>query len=114
MLTIIGRTVLRRLYLIACCSPVLRDEATRLAIRESKKGRDVRSFYEAMDLAKKNSHLKNDQSLLDTSWAVMQEKQNASETARLENELKGYKNNLIKESIRVNRTRSAFGHLADQ
>lgn len=101
MLTLTGRTVLRRLYFIACCSPALRDEATRLVIRESKKGRDVRSLYNAIDLAKKNTHLKSDQSLLDTSWGVMQEKQNASETARLENELKGYKNNLIKESIRV-------------
>jgi 26S proteasome subunit RPN7 len=31
----------------------------------------------------------------------MTEKQNQAETQRLEAELKGYKNNLIKESIRV-------------
>lgn len=99
-----GRTVFRRLYLIACCSTVLRDEATRLAIRESKKGADVRNFFEAVELAKKNPNLKNDKGLLDISWGVAQEKQNEKETSRLENELKGYKNNLIKESIRVSWT----------
>ena len=39
--------------------------------------------------------------LTDNSWAIDQEKRNNKETQRLENELKGYKNNLIKESIRV-------------
>jgi COP9 signalosome complex subunit 1 len=39
--------------------------------------------------------------LVDPAWAVQQEKKNNAETTRLENELKGYKNNMIKESIRV-------------
>ena len=37
----------------------------------------------------------------DTAWATRMSKQVAAETDRLEVELKGYKNNLIKESIRV-------------
>lgn len=38
---------------------------------------------------------------LDTDWMERAAKQVAAETERLEIELKGYKNNLIKESIRV-------------
>jgi hypothetical protein len=37
----------------------------------------------------------------DQAWVDTVGKQNLAETARLEAELKGYKNNLIKESIRV-------------
>jgi COP9 signalosome complex subunit 1 len=37
----------------------------------------------------------------DQSWVDKTNKQNEAETVRLEAELKGYKNNLIKESIRV-------------
>jgi COP9 signalosome complex subunit 1 len=37
----------------------------------------------------------------DPAWMERKDKQNKAETTRLEHELKGYKNNLIKESIRV-------------
>ena len=37
----------------------------------------------------------------DKAWMERMEKQNMVETHRLEAQLKGYKNNLIKESIRV-------------
>ena len=37
----------------------------------------------------------------DQVWIDTVDKKNQAETARLETELKGYKNNLIKESIRV-------------
>jgi len=53
---------------------------------------------------KRASRSKDIDNLLDPVWAAQQEKKNATETARLENELKGYKNNLIKESIRVSLT----------
>ena len=39
--------------------------------------------------------------LLDMKWLKETGNQNEAETIRLERELKGYKNNLIKESIRV-------------
>jgi COP9 signalosome complex subunit 1 len=39
--------------------------------------------------------------VIDRSWVERKEKQNKAESSRLEAELKGYKNNLIKESIRV-------------
>jgi COP9 signalosome complex subunit 1 len=42
--------------------------------------------------------------IFDQTWLAAQEHSNKSETNRLLAELKGYKNNLIKESIRVSWT----------
>ena len=98
-----GRTVFRRLYLIALCSTVLREEATKLAIKEAKKGSDVHFFNEALALLQQISNLKDVEKLSDRSWAKDQEKKNSTDSHKLENELKGYKNNLIKESIRVSK-----------
>jgi COP9 signalosome complex subunit 1 len=39
--------------------------------------------------------------LSDMTWATRQERENKEEMDKLEHELKSYKNNLIKESIRV-------------
>ncbi len=44
---------------------------------------------------------KDPDATLDTAWVDRMTKQVKIETDRLEQELKGYKNNLIKESIRV-------------
>lgn len=87
--------------MIAVCSTVLREEAAKLAIREAKKGSDVQFFYDALGLLQQLPSLKGLEQLADSSWAKEQGKKNASDTHKLENELKGYKNNLIKESIRV-------------
>ncbi|KPI45039.1 COP9 signalosome complex subunit 1 [Cyphellophora attinorum] len=96
-----GRTVFRRLYLIGACCPPLREEAAKLAIREARRGSDLHNLEEAIKLLQTVPNYRDTENLLDTSWAVDVEKKNAKETQRLENELKGYKNNLIKESIRV-------------
>ncbi len=72
-----------------------------MAVIEAKKGSDVHNYREAVALLKQVSKGKNVDNLVDSAWATQQEKKNAAETARLEGELKGYKNNLIKESIRV-------------
>lgn len=98
-----GRTVFRRLYLISCCSTVLREEAARLAVAEAKRGNDVHNYHDAVTLLKKITKGKDRESELDVAWIEKKEKQNNAETVRLEHELKGYKNNLIKESIRVSR-----------
>ncbi|RMZ81174.1 hypothetical protein DV737_g2651, partial [Chaetothyriales sp. CBS 132003] len=96
-----GRTVFRRLYLIASCSVALREEAAKLAVLEARKGSDVNNFKAAVALLASIPNYHDTNGLLNSSWAVAQGKKNASETSRLENELKGYKNNLIKESIRM-------------
>ena len=105
MLTLcIGRTAFRRLHLIASCSPPLAEEAARLAVLEAKEGSDVRNYNEAVALFKKAAKDTTSHDLIDPTWAARQEKKNNAETSRLESELKGYKNNLIKESIRVRPT----------
>lgn len=61
----------------------------------------MRNFHDAVALLQSVPGYRDTDNLLDLSWAVDVEKKNQKETQRLENELKGYKNNLIKESIRV-------------
>lgn len=96
-----GRTILTRLYLIASCCPPLREEATKLLVAEAKKGSDTTIYQDAVSLLNKFNPPADGSTGLDMAWLEKREKQNAAETARLESELKGYKNNLIKESIRV-------------
>ena len=91
----------RRLHLIASCSVPLKKEAAELACLEAQKGNDVANFNAGVALLRSVSNYKDPHSLLNSSWPSNQEKKNAGETQRLENELKGYKNNLIKESIRM-------------
>jgi COP9 signalosome complex subunit 1 len=96
-----GRTVLARLYLIASCCPPLREEAAKLLLTEAKRGSDTTIYQDAVSLLNKSNPPTDGGTGLDMAWLEKKEKQNAAETARLESELKGYKNNLIKESIRV-------------
>jgi hypothetical protein len=72
-----------------------------MAVIEAKKGSDVQMYQEVIALHKRASRGKSSDINFDSVWAAQQEKKNNAETSRLENELKGYKNNLIKESIRV-------------
>lgn len=67
---------------------------------EAKKGRDVqryRDVWEQIRIAAPSEP----EAQWDQTWADTTHKENTRETSRLEAELKGYKNNLIKESIRV-------------
>jgi COP9 signalosome complex subunit 1 len=95
-----GRTRLDRLVHIGVCSSFLGVEALKLAVREAKTGKDVRRYLEAQ------THLETigpgePEAVRDKSWIDRTDKQNQAEAKRLEEELKGYKNNLVKESIRV-------------
>ena len=71
-----------------------------MAVMEAKNGRDVRCYEKAVEAL---AHVapKESEAILDTSWVNRTLKTVKAETERLEHELKGYKNNLIKESIRV-------------
>lgn len=82
------------------CSSFLGIEALKAAVVEAKNGKDVRRYIEAQQ------HLQTigpqePEASPDQAWVDTVNKQNQAETQRLEAELKGYKNNLIKESIRV-------------
>ncbi|KAH9222745.1 COP9 signalosome-like protein complex subunit 1 [Leptodontidium sp. 2 PMI_412] len=95
-----GRTRLERLLLIGVCSSALGVEALKLAVREAKQGKDIKRYLEAQN------HLETigpdeSEAQRDLSWMERTERQNQAESQRLEAELKGYKNNLIKESIRM-------------
>lgn len=71
-----------------------------MAITELMKGKDVQEYMEvAADFQKlaPNEPLAQ----INTAWVSQQAQRNSTETNRLEHELKTYKNNLIKESIRV-------------
>ncbi|KAA8568383.1 hypothetical protein EYC84_007419 [Monilinia fructicola] len=95
-----GRTRLERLYLIGTTSTFLGVEALKLLIREIKEGKDV-AFYKDALSALKSIAPNEPEAQRDNEWIDVTNKVNAAETARLEAQLKGYKNNLIKESIRM-------------
>jgi hypothetical protein len=103
-----GRTRFRRLYLIGACSPVLRIEALRAAVAEARSGNDLKSYEDALQLLRRSSRGSEIEFQADSAWIEKKDKQNKAETTRLEHELKGYKNNLIKESIRVSFPLSPF------
>ncbi|KAH6681976.1 COP9 signalosome-like protein complex subunit 1 [Halenospora varia] len=95
-----GRTRLERLIHIGVCSAFLGVDALKLAVKEAKLGKDTKKYLEAQ------AHLETvgpdeREAIRDIPWLESTDKRNHAETQRLESELKGYKNNLIKESIRM-------------
>jgi len=78
----------------------LRIEALKAAVAEAKRGRNVARYLEAVAALSRFSP-NEPEAQRDQQWISNIEKQNKAEGMRLEAELKGYKNNLIKESIRV-------------
>ena len=95
-----GRTRFDRLFLIGRSSVSLCLDALKAAVAEAKRGRDTQRYREAVECLRVAAPLDQD-AAFDQTWLAAQEKANKLETNRLLAELKGYKNNLIKESIRV-------------
>ncbi|KAI4160632.1 MAG: hypothetical protein LQ342_005565 [Letrouitia transgressa] len=95
-----GKTRFDRLYLIGTSSIPLASEALKSAIVEAKQGKDV-GKYDAAVSALREISPDDPNAKPDLSWIERTSKQVKAETDRLETELKGYKNNLIKESIRM-------------
>lgn len=88
------------MYLIGTCSSYLSTEALKTAIAEAKSSKDVLRYERAV-AALAEAAPNESEAVLDTEWVDRTNKVVKAETDRLEHELKGYKNNLIKESIRV-------------
>ena len=86
--------------LIGTSSTQLYLEALKTAVSEAKKGKDTQRYEDAVAVLREVSPQDPDASL-DHLWLSTTKKQVKAETDRMELELKGYKNNLIKESIRV-------------
>lgn len=98
--TLSGRTRYDRLYLIGTCSPLLSTDALKAAIAEAKTSKDV-SRYERAVRALAEVAPNDPDASLDAAWVQETNRYVQAQTERLEHELRGYKNNLIKESIRV-------------
>ncbi|EGE83463.1 COP9 signalosome subunit 1, variant [Blastomyces dermatitidis ATCC 18188] len=95
-----GRTKFARLYLIGACSTFLSVEALKMAVADAKGGKDVNSYTDAVEALARVAP-QDPEAKLDAAWVDHTSKVVKAETDRLEHELKGYKNNLIKESIRM-------------
>ncbi|KAE8151078.1 COP9 signalosome subunit 1 [Aspergillus avenaceus] len=95
-----GRTRFNRLFLIGTCSTYLSVEALKAAIIEAKSSKDV-SRYERAVRALAEVASNEPEATPDKEWVDRMRKVVKAETDRLEHELRGYKNNLIKESIRM-------------
>lgn len=95
-----GRTRYDRLIFIGKCSVPLCVDALKTAVMEAKAGSDVSRYSEAWDCIRVAAP-NEPEAQKDNGWMENTERANKAETARLETELKGYKNNLIKESIRM-------------
>jgi COP9 signalosome complex subunit 1 len=76
-------------------------EALKAAVIEARSGSDLKSYEDALQLLRRSSKEWEIEVRADSAWMEKKDKQNRAESTRLEHELKGYKNNLIKESIRV-------------
>ncbi|KAF1838557.1 PCI-domain-containing protein [Decorospora gaudefroyi] len=95
-----GYTRIDRLHHIGAHSPYLAVDAYRLAIAQAKRGKNVELYT---TLVEELSKIAPDDpaALTDTTWAEKKTREVREEHDRLEHELKSYKNNLIKESIRM-------------
>ncbi|GAB1320473.1 hypothetical protein MFIFM68171_10683 [Madurella fahalii] len=95
-----GRTRFDRLFLIGRSSVPLCVDALKAAVAEAKRGRDTQRYREAVECLSIAAP-SEPEATFDQAWLENQESVNQIETNRLLTELKGYKNNLIKESIRM-------------
>ncbi|KAF4927603.1 COP9 signalosome complex subunit 1 [Colletotrichum viniferum] len=95
-----GRTRFERLFLIGrTCVPLCVD-ALKAAVAEAKQGQDIQRYREAFE----HIHIaapSEPEAVFDQEWVDNTDRANKAKTHNLENELKGYKMNLIKESIRM-------------
>ncbi|KAH6624840.1 26S proteasome subunit RPN7-domain-containing protein [Chaetomium sp. MPI-SDFR-AT-0129] len=95
-----GRTRFDRLLLIGRSSVPLCVDALKSAIAEAKRGKDTARYREAVECLRVAAPTEPEANF-DQAWLEAQDAANKLETNRLTTELKGYKNNLIKESVRM-------------
>ncbi|KAJ5156585.1 COP9 signalosome subunit 1 (CsnA), partial [Penicillium capsulatum] len=95
-----GRTRFNRLYLIGTTSTLLSTDALKAAVIEAKSGKDV-ALYEKAVRALAEVAPNDPDASLHSAWVQEVQLSVRAQSERLEQELRGYKNNLIKESIRM-------------
>ncbi|KAG8627614.1 hypothetical protein KVT40_005097 [Elsinoe batatas] len=106
-----GQTRLARLRYIACLCPQLSLEALHIAIPEATTSKNP-ALYEDLTALLQELNPKDHLATPDLEWIERRKKENQREAERLEQELRGYKNNLIKESIRMGQEDLASHFLA--
>ncbi|MCJ1243103.1 hypothetical protein MMC30_000300 [Trapelia coarctata] len=95
-----GKTQIHRLHHIGTSSTQLYLEALKAAIAAAKRGKDV-ELYKTVSAALFQIVPDDPDATQDSAWITKTASEVNKETSRLELELKGYRNNLIKESIRM-------------
>jgi len=80
-------------------------DALKAAAAEAKRGRDPQRYREVVECLRIAAP-DDPEANFDQAWLETTEQSNRAETFRLTAELKGYKNNLIKESVRVSLSES--------
>jgi COP9 signalosome complex subunit 1 len=96
-----GHGQIHRLRFIALKSSTLQVDALKLALRLIKDTTLNVSLYQETVEQLRLVDSTSDESVLDRSWVENSTRSTKITTEKLEAELKNYKNNLIKESIRV-------------
>jgi COP9 signalosome complex subunit 1 len=95
-----GHTRLDRLHFIGVTSAYLSTDAFHMAIAEAKQGKDTARYLKLTEDF--NEVSPNDpMAMTDMGWVEQKNREVKAEQEKLEHELKSYKNNLIKESIRM-------------
>jgi COP9 signalosome complex subunit 1 len=108
-----GRLRIDRLLAIGRSNSHLAPDALRLAINEVKRSSNAEEYAK---LANQLQEIAPTDPLaaIDTNWVSATTRRSMMETERLEAELKQYKNNLIKESIRVRETNICLRGIAHE
>lgn len=75
-------------------------DALKLAVKEAKLGKDITRYLDAQTPLETVAPGERE-ATRDLAWMDKTKASNIAEISRLEAEVKGYKNNLIKESTRV-------------
>ncbi|KAK4553313.1 hypothetical protein LTR86_009613 [Recurvomyces mirabilis] len=99
-----------RLSHVAIHCPTLARQAMTMAISTAKEGKDVRLYTRLCELADQLGF--SDLGMPDDEHIAKQEESNRRQLSKLESELRGYKNNLIRESIRMGQEDMANHQLA--
>lgn len=97
-----GQLLPLRLVHMARSCPSLSRQAMDLALSTAKGGKDVQLYHKLCELSGTQG---------DMEWAAQQHEDNTRQLSKMESELKGYKNNLIRESIRMGQEDLANHHL---
>lgn len=100
-----GRTRFDRLSHIGRTSTVLCVDALKAAVAEAKSGKDVDNYRNAVETLREVAP-DEPEAQLDKNWLDERAESNKKKTLELETQLRGYRNNLIRESVRVSFARA--------